>query len=98
MNNLMDIGGGVGFWGMLLIGVLAGYIAEKVMRTQMGLIMNLICGIVGSYLGGFIANALGIDLGMYFKGWFWGNLIVAAVGAIILILVAKLVFGSRSRA
>ena len=29
MNNLMDLGGGVGWFGTLLIGALAGWIAEK---------------------------------------------------------------------
>ncbi|MFT3986783.1 GlsB/YeaQ/YmgE family stress response membrane protein [Aestuariivirga sp.] len=98
MNNLMDLGGGVGFFGTLLIGVLAGYIAEKVTKSNMGLIMNLICGIIGSYIGAFIANSLDLRLGEFFHGWFWGNLIVAAVGAIILILIARLIFGNRSRA
>jgi len=96
MNNLMDLGGGVGFWGTLLIGILAGYIAEKVMKTQMGLIMNLIYGIVGSYLGGFIANALGLHLGEFFHGWFWGNLIVAAAGAMILIFIMQMLRNRRA--
>ena len=60
MNSLMDLGGGVGWIGTLLIGGLAGWIAEKVMRTNMGLIMNIIVGIIGSYIGAFLANALDI--------------------------------------
>ena len=93
-NNLMDLGGGVSWIGTLLIGALAGWIAEKVMKTNHGLIMNIIIGIIGSYIGAFLANALGIRLGEVFQGWFWGNLIVAAVGAIVLLWVVKLV---RSR-
>jgi uncharacterized membrane protein YeaQ/YmgE (transglycosylase-associated protein family) len=91
---LMDLGGGVGWIGTIIIGALAGWIAEKVMKTNNGLIMNIIIGIIGSYIGAFIANALGIRLGEVFQGWFWGNLIVAAVGAIVLLWVVKLV---RSR-
>jgi uncharacterized membrane protein YeaQ/YmgE (transglycosylase-associated protein family) len=90
----MDLGGGVSWIGTLLIGALAGWIAEKVMKTNHGLIMNIIIGIIGSYIGAFLANALGIRLGEVFQGWFWGNLIVAAVGAIVLLWVVKLV---RSR-
>ena len=60
MNNLMDLGGGVGWIGTLLIGGLAGWIAEKVMKTDQGIIMNIIVGIIGSYIGAFLANALGI--------------------------------------
>jgi uncharacterized membrane protein YeaQ/YmgE (transglycosylase-associated protein family) len=90
----MDLGGGVGWIGTLIIGGLAGWIAEKVMKTNNGLIMNIIVGVIGSYIGAFIANALGIQLGEVFQGWFWGNLIVAAVGAVVLLWVVRLV---RSR-
>lgn len=95
MQGLMDLGGGVGWIGTLLIGGLAGWIAEKVMRSDMGLIMNIIVGVVGSYIGAFLANALGLRLGEIFQGWFLGNLIVAAVGAILLLLVFK-AFKGRS--
>jgi len=91
MNNLMDLGGGVGWIGTLVIGGLAGWIAERVMKADHGLIMNIIVGIIGSYVGAFLANALGIRLGEIFHGWFFGNLIVSAIGAIVLLYVVKLV-------
>jgi uncharacterized membrane protein YeaQ/YmgE (transglycosylase-associated protein family) len=94
MNNLMDLGGGVGWAGTLVIGGLAGWIAEKLTHTSMGLILNIITGIIGAYSGAFLANALGLRLGEFFQGWFWGNLIVAVIGAIILISVLKML---RSR-
>jgi uncharacterized membrane protein YeaQ/YmgE (transglycosylase-associated protein family) len=93
-NSLMDLGGGVGWIGTLIIGALAGWIAEKAMKANHGLLMNIVIGIIGSYLGAFIANALGIRIGEIFQGWFLGNLIVAAVGAIVLLWVLRLV---RSR-
>ena len=83
--NLMDLGGGVGWIGTLFIGGLAGWIAEKITRTDMGLLMNIIVGIIGAYIGAFLANALGLRLGEVFQGWFWGNLLVAVVGAVILL-------------
>jgi len=89
-NTLMDLGGGVGWIGTLIIGGLAGWIAEKVMKEDHGLLKNIIIGIIGSYLGAFIANLLGIRLGEVFQGWFWGNLIVAAVGAIVLLWIVRL--------
>ena len=61
----------------------------------MGLIMNIITGIIGSFIGGFLANAAGIQLGEMFHGWFWGNVLVSVVGAVILILVVKVLRGSR---
>ena len=92
-NHLMDLGGGVGWIATLFIGALAGMIADKVMKTNHGLLMNIVIGIIGSYIGAFLANALGIQLGEIFQGWFWGNLIVAAVGAVVLIWLLRLVRG-----
>ena len=89
-NTLMDLGGGVGWIGTLIIGGLAGWIAEKVMKEDHGLLKNIIIGIIGSYLGAFLANLLGIRLGEVFQGWFLGNLIVAAVGAIVLLWLVRL--------
>jgi uncharacterized membrane protein YeaQ/YmgE (transglycosylase-associated protein family) len=94
MQGIMDIGS-VGFWGTILIGILAGWIAEKVTGSNMGLIMNLITGIIGSWIGFFVANAAHIQLGEFFKGWFWGNLVVSAAGAIVLLIVLKLLRGRR---
>jgi uncharacterized membrane protein YeaQ/YmgE (transglycosylase-associated protein family) len=71
---------GVGFFGMLVIGILAGYIAEKVTASDHGLLTNLLVGIAGSFVGGSLATLLNIA----FYGWL-GNLIVATVGAILLL-------------
>jgi uncharacterized membrane protein YeaQ/YmgE (transglycosylase-associated protein family) len=95
MNGLMDLGGGVGFGGMLLIGALGGWIAEKLTRSDVGLITNIITGIVGSFIGGYIANTAGINVGEIVPGWFWSNLLVSAVGAVILVAVLKMLRGRR---
>jgi len=95
-QQMMDLGGGVGFFGTLLIGALAGWIAEKVTRGDHGLITNLIIGILGAYIGAFLANVLNLRLGEVFHGWFWGNLLVSVVGAVLLILAYRLVMGRRA--
>ena len=82
---------GFGWIMAIIIGALAGWIAEKVMKTDQGIIMNIIVGVIGSYLGAFLANALNLQLGEMFSGWFLGNLIVATVGAVVLLFVFKLV-------
>ena len=92
MEQLMQLGG-VGIGGTILIGILAGWLAEKLTGSDHGLIMNLIVGLVGSWLGFFAANAAGIQLGEFFPGWFWGNLLVSAAGAILLLVVLKLLRG-----
>ncbi|MET0576805.1 MAG: GlsB/YeaQ/YmgE family stress response membrane protein [Mesorhizobium sp.] len=73
---------GVGFFGMLLIGFLAGYIAEKAMNREHGLFTNILVGIAGSFVGGTLAGLLDFN----YQG-FLGNLLVAAVGAIVILWI-----------
>ncbi len=96
MNAIMELGGPIGWGGTLLIGVIAGWIAEKLTGSDMGLIRNLITGIIGAYIGGFIANAAGVQLGQIIPGWFIGNLIVSVVGAVVFLVVLKMLFGRKS--
>lgn len=77
---------GVGVFAALVIGILAGWIAEKVMGRNHGLITNLIVGVVGSFIGAFIAHALG-----YTYAGFWPSLLVSALGAIVLLFLLGLV-------
>lgn len=95
-NTLMDLGGGVGVIGTIFIGALAGWIAEKLTGSDMGLIRNILVGIIGSFIGAFIANALGIRLDEVFQGWFWGNLLVSVFGAVILLVVWRMIRGRRA--
>jgi uncharacterized membrane protein YeaQ/YmgE (transglycosylase-associated protein family) len=71
---------GVGFFGMLVIGFLAGWIAENVMNRDHGLLTNILVGIAGSFVGGTLAGVLGLQ-------WygFLGNLVIATAGAILIL-------------
>lgn len=71
---------GVGFLGLLVIGFLAGYIAERAMNRDHGLLTNVLVGIAGSFVGGTLAGVLGIA----FYG-FLGNLVIATLGAILIL-------------
>ncbi|AWC23911.1 GlsB/YeaQ/YmgE family stress response membrane protein [Aminobacter sp. P9b] len=73
---------GVGFFGMLLVGFLAGYVAERTMNRDHGFLTNILVGIAGSFVGGTLAGLLGIN---YYG--FLGNLIVAIAGALILLWI-----------
>lgn len=79
---------GVGFIGMLVIGIIAGYIAEKVTASDHGLLTNLLVGIAGSFVGGNLAGVLNVE----FYGWV-GNLIVASIGAILILWIWRAVRG-----
>lgn len=82
MENSYGILGmpGVGFFGMLLIGFLAGWVAERTMNRDHGVLTNVLVGIAGSFVGGTLAGLLGVA----FYG-FLGNLVVAIVGAILIL-------------
>jgi uncharacterized membrane protein YeaQ/YmgE (transglycosylase-associated protein family) len=82
---------GVGFLAMLIIGVLAGWIAERFTRSDHGLLTNMIVGIAGAFIGGFLASLLGISV----RG-FWGTLIAAIFGATVLIVVFRAITGRRA--
>ena len=73
---------GVGFLGMLVIGFLAGYVAEKAMNRAHGLFTNILVGIAGSFVGGTLASVLDI----HYQG-FLGNLVVAVAGAVLLLWI-----------
>jgi uncharacterized membrane protein YeaQ/YmgE (transglycosylase-associated protein family) len=81
----MDLNG-VGFLGAIIVGGVAGWLAEMVMKSNMGLIMNIILGIVGAALLNFILAVLGIYTG---SGWLV-YLIVGFVGACILIGIGRM--------
>lgn len=71
----------------VVFGAIAGWIAAKIMGGGNTLLTNIVLGIVGAIVGGFIAGALGIK---YDGGFSIESLLVAVVGAIIVILVVRL--------
>lgn len=79
---------GVGFFGFLIIGILAGWVAEKLTASDHGLLTNLLVGIAGSFVGGTLAGLLNIQ----FYGWL-GNFVVAAIGAILLLWIWRSIRG-----
>jgi uncharacterized membrane protein YeaQ/YmgE (transglycosylase-associated protein family) len=72
----------VSILGAIVIGILAGWIAENVMGREHGLLTNLVVGLVGAFLGAWIASMLGVG----FAG-FWGSLVVSTIGAIVLLMI-----------
>ena len=81
----------VGWIAAIIIGGVAGWLAEQFMKSNMGLLMNIVLGIAGAAIASAILSALGIVLG----GWL-GYLIAGFIGACLLIWIARLVLGTRS--
>ena len=83
----------------LVLGGLVGWIASIVMRTdaQQGILLNIVVGIVGSLLGGFILGPL-LGGGNLLNGALdIRTLLVALLGAIILLAIVNLFRRGRVR-
>jgi uncharacterized membrane protein YeaQ/YmgE (transglycosylase-associated protein family) len=79
---------GVGILAAIIIGGLAGWLAEKFMNSQKGLFANIILGIIGAVVLNFILAALG----MAYTGWI-AYLIIGFIGACLLIAAGRAVRG-----
>ncbi len=75
LNNLI--------W-FLLIGLIAGWLAGRVMRGGFGVVGDMIVGVIGALIGGWLFGVLGIS-----AGGLVGAIITAFVGAVILILLLR---------
>jgi len=75
----------VGWIAAIIIGGVAGWLAEQFMKSQMGLLMNIVLGIVGAAIASWLFNMLGVSLG---GGWL-GYLIAGFIGACILIFAGR---------
>jgi uncharacterized membrane protein YeaQ/YmgE (transglycosylase-associated protein family) len=79
---------GVGWIGAIIIGGIAGWLAEMFMKSNMGLLMNIVLGIIGAALASAIFGLVGIQ----FAGWI-GYLIAGFIGACILIAIGRAIRG-----
>ena len=73
---------GVGFLAMIVIGILAGWIAEKVTESRHGILTNLLVGICGAFVGGKLAEVLQIPVFGFFR-----TLAAASIGAILVLAI-----------
>ena len=82
----------MGIIARVVLGAVAGPIANLIMGGGEGLVMMVVLGIVGAVVGGLVAGTL---LGIAdITGFNLSSLLVAVFGAVIVILVARL-FQSR---
>jgi uncharacterized membrane protein YeaQ/YmgE (transglycosylase-associated protein family) len=67
----------------ILIGLAAGWLASQIMRSKRGLVGNLLLGLVGSIVGGVLFTLLGLGGATNILG----SVLIATVGAIVIIAV-----------
>lgn len=71
---------------LLLVGLVAGFLADKVVKNSYGLMGDLIVGIAGSFIGTWIFGQFGISGDGLIE-----QIIYALVGAIVLLLILNLI-------
>ncbi len=88
--SVLDLGGIIAW---LVVGVIAGCLAGRVTRCAgYGIIGDMAIGLLGAVVGGFL-------FGQFSKGeeGFWGSVVIAFVGACLLLLIARVVAFNRTR-
>lgn len=78
----------------IILGAIAGVIAKWIMPGDDpgGFIVTILLGIAGALIGGFIASAIGLGS---VEGLTIGSIIIAILGAILLLFLYRLVTGNR---
>lgn len=76
----------------IFMGLIVGILAKVLMpgKDPGGLIITILLGVAGAFVGGFIATAIGFGS---VTGFNVRSLIIATVGAMILLLVYRMLRG-----
>jgi uncharacterized membrane protein YeaQ/YmgE (transglycosylase-associated protein family) len=78
--------GGLLWW--IIIGLIAGFLAGKVMKGGgFGVLMDIVIGMIGGVIGGWVFGLVGI----FSSGGLIGSILVAFVGACILLGLVRLI-------
>ena len=83
----------MGFIAWIVVGAIAGFLANMIMGSREGLLMMVVLGIVGGLVGGFVATTV-LKIGSV-DGINIESIIIATLGAIAVVFVANFLTGSR---
>jgi uncharacterized membrane protein YeaQ/YmgE (transglycosylase-associated protein family) len=85
----LDLNPGFGWLGWILVGLIAGALAGRVVRGRgFGCLVDIIVGVAGAFIGGIIVGAF-----VQGAAGFWESLVVAFIGAVVLLGVLRLLSG-----
>ena len=75
----------------ILVGLVAGFLASRIVLGKgRGWLMDIVIGILGALLGGWLANQLHISINL--GADILNKIVIAFVGAVILLLIWRLIF------
>jgi uncharacterized membrane protein YeaQ/YmgE (transglycosylase-associated protein family) len=84
--------GGIFLW--IILGLLAGFLATRVVKgPHFGIIGDLVIGLVGAFLGGLLADLFFPNSTFHF----WASLLIAVIGAIVLLAILRLIARASGR-
>ncbi len=80
--------------GWIILGLIAGFIGSKIVnKSGEGLLLDIVLGIVGAVVGGFLFSLVGASpvtgLNIY-------SLIVAVIGAVVVLFIYHAIVGRRA--
>ena len=78
----------------LIVGLIAGVLASLVVGGGYGLIADIVIGIVGAFVGGWIFRQLGVNSPF---GGLAGTIFIAFIGAVVLLVLLRLLTRGRRR-
>ncbi len=79
------------FLAWIIVGIVAGWLAGLITRTDRSIWGDLVLGLVGAFIAGLIVDgAVGGDAGL------WSSIVAATIAAVILVLIKNMIMGRRS--
>ena len=82
---------GLGFFSLIIIGGLAGWIGGKLVGTRYGLFTNILVGIAGSYVGSELADAANVAVRNSL-----GHFVAALVGSVLILWIWQRIQANRA--
>ncbi len=76
----------------IVLGLVAGWLAGMVMGGRRGLLGNLVLGVLGALIGGWVGSLV---FGWDITGFNIGSVLLATLGAIILIAILRMIPGAQ---
>jgi uncharacterized membrane protein YeaQ/YmgE (transglycosylase-associated protein family) len=84
----------MGIIAWLVLGLIAGFIASKIVNhTGAGIIMDIVLGVVGAFAGGFLFSLFGASGVTGFNIY---SMVVAVIGAVVVLWVYHALIGRRA--